>query len=293
VSLTGAWSGQVKIRRMVVARNGDGLALVVANEAVSGEELRETLVRQLAEGTRSVFVVAPALAGSRFKHYAGDVDDAIEPAVERLRRTLEELRGAGLDADGEVGDADPMIAIGDEIEKLHPDQIFIVGHRDEDGAFAERGLLEEAERDLDLPVTELVVAGSGSDTHLLGIERTTAGAGRDRGWEPSRNWPPLTKRNIAGIFVAIVGTLVLAILAAYCVDAAPGPDHEEGRLAAACAARILIAIGFALLNLAHVVGLFLFQSVRYEGVWSRFFARISLYGTPAAIAVSLLLGLFM
>jgi hypothetical protein len=40
-----------------------------------------------------------------------------------------------------------------------------------------------------------------------------------------------------------------------------------------------------------VVGLFLFQSVSYEGIFSRFFARLSLFGTPVAIAVVLLLQL--
>jgi hypothetical protein len=277
----------VNIRRMAPDRNGGRRALVVANEAVAGDELRDGLLRRLDEGTSKVFVVAPALAGSALKHYAGDVDDAIAPAGKRLRRTLKELREAGLDAEGEVGDSDPMIAIGDEIEKFHPDQIFVVGHREEDGAFAERGLLEQAQRDLELPVTELVVEGGRPDPHLLGVEKTKAGAGRDRGWRPSGNLPPLTRQNVAGIFVAIVGTLLLAILAADCAD------NGSADIGGACAARILIAIGMALVNLAHVVGLFLFQSVRYEGIWSRFFARLSLIGTPLAVAVSLLLGLFM
>jgi phosphohistidine phosphatase SixA len=271
---------------MATNRNGGRRALVVANEAVAGEELRDSLLRQLDEGTTKVFVVAPALAGSALKHYAGDIDDAIEPAARRLQRTLEQLREAGIEAEGEVGDADPMIAIGDEIEKFHPDQILVVGHRDESGAFAERGLLEQAQRDLELPVTELVVDESAAP-HLLGIEKTTAGAGRNSGWRPSANLPPLTAGNVAGIFVAVLGTLVLALLAADCAD------NGSADIGAACAARILIAIGMALLNLAHVVGLFLFQSVRYEGIWSRFFARLSLIGTPVAIVVSLLLGLFM
>ncbi|HXR31111.1 MAG TPA: hypothetical protein VN752_08230 [Solirubrobacterales bacterium] len=268
-------------------------ALVVANEAVAGEKLRDALRAQLAPGTESVFVVAPALAGSALEHYAGDVDGAIPEAGERLRETLEQLRGAGFDADGEVGDADPIQAINDEILKLHPDQVLIVGHHDEDGAFAEQGLLEQAQRDLELPVTELFVEAGSSDPSVLDIERTERGAGRREGWRPSANLPPLTKRNIAGIVVAIVGTLVLAILAADCVASSTGgADHEENRLAWNCAARILIAIGFALVNLAHVVGLLIFQSVRYEGLWSRVFARLSLYGTPIAVVVSLALGLF-
>ena len=279
---------------MAEGGNGGKRALVVANEAVAGEELRERLIRELSDGTSKVFVVAPALAGSALKHYMGDVDDAIEPAGERLRRTVEELRDAGIDAEGEVGDSDPMVAIGDEIQKFHPDQVLVVAHRDEDGAFAEQGLLEQLERDLDLPVTELIVESERSEPHLIDVERTEAGAARDRGWRPSGNWPPLAGRNVVGILVAVLGTLLLGVLAAQCVGDAPGDtNHEEGRLIAACAVRILVALAMALVNLANVVGLFLFESVRYEGVFSRFFARLSLIGTPIAVIVSLLAGLFM
>lgn len=263
-----------------------GRALVVADAAVAGEQLRNALVSRLEQGIDSVFVVAPPLAGSALEHYAGDVDAAIPDARARLQETLEQLRAAGLDADGEVGDADPIQAIKDEVLKFDPDQILIVGHRDEEGAFAEQGLLEQAQRDLDLPVTELFVEAGKTSPRVLDVERTEAGAGRGEGWRPSGNLPPLTKRNVVGIIVAIVGTLLLGALAAECF--AGSSDHDDW----ICAARTLIALAFALLNLAHVVGLLLFQSVRYEGLWSRVFARISLYGTPLAVLVSLGLGLF-
>jgi hypothetical protein len=269
-------------------------ALVVANHAVVGEPLRAALLEQLEQGISSVFVVAPPLVDSAFEHYMGDIDGAIPEARERLRETLEQLRGAGLEADGEVGDADPIQAISDEIEKFHPDQVLIVGHRDEDGTFAEQGLLEQAQRDLELPVTELFVEAEGSAPRVVDVERTEPGAGRDRGWRPSGNLPPLTKLNVIGIFVAVVGTLILGILAAECfgADNSAAGDNEEGRVDWVCAVRALIALAFALINLAHIVGLLLFQSVRYEGIFSRFFARLSLYGTPLAVLVSLGLGLF-
>lgn len=264
---------------------------MVVNEAVAGPELRDSLVEHLGDRAAAVFVVAPALVHSGFKHTMGDVDGAIGPAGERLRRTLEELRGVGIDASGEVGDSDPMVAIGDEIQKFHPDQVLLVAHRDEEGDFAERGLLEQAERDLDLPVTELVVDRA-ERPHVLDVKETEPVAGQRKGWRPSYNWPPLSRRDLGGIVVAVVGTLLLGALAADCVGEANGHDFEEGRLGFACAARILIAMFLALINLAHVVGLFLFQSVGYEGMWNRFFARLSLIGTPTAIVVSLLLGLF-
>lgn len=264
--------------------------LVVVNEAVSGEELREGLLRQLGQGAQRVFVVAPAITDSGIEYMLGDVDRAIGPAEERLRGTLEELRRAGIEADGEVGDSDPLQAIQDELLKHGADRIVLVAHRDEDGAFAEKGLLEQAERDLELPVTELVVDRR-DEPRLLDVKRTEYGAGRSKGWRPSGNWPPLTKRNVIGIFVAVVGTLVLGGLAANAAGNDSAPDLEEGRLGAAAAATILIATAMALLNLAHVVGLFLFQSVGYEGMWSRFLARISLVGTPLAIVAALVLTL--
>ena len=129
---------------------------------------------------------------------------------------------------------------------------------------------------------------------MLEVERTDPGAARRKGWRPSGNWPPLSRRDLAGIVVAVLGTLLLGVLAAYGVAGQDGqPDFEEGRLDWAPAARILIATAFALVNLAHVVGLFLFQSVGYQGMWSRLFARLSLIGTPIAIVVSLLLGIWI
>jgi hypothetical protein len=56
-----------------------------------------------------------------------------------------------------------------------------------------------------------------------------------------------------------------------------------------CAARALIAGALGLVNLAHVVGLMLFQTVRYRGFWRNFFAEVSLYGTLAGIVASLLI----
>jgi hypothetical protein len=266
-------------------------ALVVVNEQVAGSDLRDVLLTHLSTGVSEIFVVAPALADSGLKHTMGDIDDAIEPARERLRGTLQELRDAGLNADGEVGDSDPVQAINDEIIKFDPEQILVVAHRDEEGAFAEKGLLEQAERDFDLPVTELVV-NRDAEPEVLDVKSSNPVAGRKKGWRPSYNWPPLSRRDVVGILVAIIGTLALGALAAECVGDATGQgDLEEGRLGAACAASILIALAMALVNLAHVVGLFLFQSVGYEGIFSRFFARLSLLGTPTAIAVVLLLQL--
>jgi hypothetical protein len=261
-------------------------ALVVANEAVAGGELRDSVLDHLGNEVSRVFVVCPALASSAMEHIMGDVDPAIGRAEERLQQTLEVLRKAGLRASGEVGDSDPIQAISDEIIKFEPDEILVIGHRDADGAFAEKELLEQAQRNFEMPVVELVVSAT-PRPRVLDVEESEPLAETRKGWRPSYNWPPLTRRDVGGILMAIIGTLLLGILAAKGVaDDSHGKDHEEGRLGAEAAAAILIALGMALVNLAHVVGLFLFQSVRYQGIFSRFFARISLIGTPIAVVVS-------
>jgi hypothetical protein len=280
-----------KVRFPRGARTGAGKrALVVANEKIAGDQLVHSVVEHLGGGVEEVFVVAPALADSALDHIMGDVDKAIPVARERLETTLREFEETGVKARGEVGDSDPIQAISDEIVKFAPDQILVIAHRDEEGAFAEKGLLEQAERDFDLPVVELVVSDE-PEPALLDAKSTRPVAGRRKGWRPSFNWPPLSRRDVGGILVAIVGTLLLGILAAKGVADSPsgGGDHEEGRLAWQAAAAILIALAMALINLAHVVGLFLFQSVRYEGIFSRFFAKLSLFGTPAAVLVSAIL----
>jgi hypothetical protein len=269
---------------------GGKRALVVANEKIAGNQLVGAVLRHLGEGVEELFVVAPALADSALDHIMGDVDAAIPAARERLETTLAEFRESGVDARGEVGDSDPIQAISDEIVKFHPDQILVVAHPDDEGAFAEKGMLEQAERDFDLPVLELIV-NHDAEPELLDTKSTGPVAGRRKGWRPSYNWPPLTRRDVVGIVVAIIGTLLLGVLAAKGVanSHGNGNDHEEGRLGAEAAAAVLIALGMALVNLAHVVGLFLFQSVRYEGVFSRFFAKLSLIGTPIAVVIAAVL----
>jgi hypothetical protein len=79
--------------------------------------------------------------------------------------------------------------------------------------------------------------------------------------------------------IGVVGTIAAIVLAA----AGPGPESAAG------AASILIAMGITLVNMAHVVGLTLFESVHYRGGWEAFFRTLSLVGTPMAVAANLLI----
>jgi hypothetical protein len=106
-------------------------------------------------------------------------------------------------------------------------------------------------------------------------------------WRASANMPPLTRTDLVGIAVAALGTLALIVLAAVTAD------QDSGSLGALSAARLLIALGAVLINMAHIVGILFFESVDYHGTFQRFFARLSLLGTIGALVVSLALGLIL
>jgi hypothetical protein len=264
-------------------------ALVVIDEAVSGRELTRALTERLEGGIEEVFVVAPALPESRLELMMGDVDGAIPPARERLEETLEALRAAGVKASGEVGDSDPIQAMNDEVVKFAPDQIILVAHNEAEGSPVEKGLLEQAERDLDLPVLELVVTRE-AEPEVVDVQKTKRGSWRGRG-ESGAYLPPVNKRDIAGIIVGFTCTIILGILAAKGLanSHTGGGDHEENRAGAEAVAMLLIALAFALINLGHIVALILAQGVRAEGLFNRFFSKISLFGTPLALIPQIVL----
>jgi len=108
----------------------------------------------------------------------------------------------------------------------------------------------------------------------------------DNEWRPSRNLPPLSRMDIVGIAVAVIGTAALILLVVTSLD----HDHTNP-YSAVTIARVLIATGALLINMAHVVGIFFFESVDYHGSFQRFFARLSMFGTAAAVIVSLAIGL--
>jgi hypothetical protein len=262
--------------------------LVVAAEEISGGELRDAIGEHVEGREAEVRLIAPALTESGLEHAMGDVDHALVAARERLEHSAAELGRAGIEAEAAVGDADLRLAIQDALQTFDADEILIVAHRD-GGPYLERQGIAEAERDFEPPITELFVERhQGGEPTVAEVEHVEPGQHRaDTGeHEPeSRNLPPFSPRDLIGITVAIVGTIVLVVIAA------SGGDDLSGRSGLSSqSVQILIAGGMGLINLAHVVGLTLFQAGPYRGFGRGLFANLSLYGTPLAIVISLLLG---
>jgi hypothetical protein len=131
--------------------------LVVANQTVAGQGLLAEIRRRCQGRDCEVFVVAPALAGSRAAHWASDIDDGIALARERLQASLAGIDRLGLSAAGEIGDSDPNLAIEDALRHFPADEVVISTHPPERSRWLEHGVVDRARAGLALPVTHVVV----------------------------------------------------------------------------------------------------------------------------------------
>jgi hypothetical protein len=132
--------------------------LVVVAQAARGEELRDRLARLSGERRLELRVIAPAYAGSMLKYIASDVDEGIERARGRLRTSVAEMsHGATVTAGGEIGEADPLMAIDDALVEFPADEIVIVPSPERD-QWAEKHLFEHVCARFELPVTEIEIA---------------------------------------------------------------------------------------------------------------------------------------
>jgi hypothetical protein len=129
--------------------------LVVANETVAGRALRGEVVRRAGEGA-DVLVVCPAL-NSPLRHWASDEDGARAKAERRLGESLAALASAGVEARGEVGDADPVQAMDDALRTFGADEIVISTHPPGRSNWLEKGVIERARGRYPVPITHVVV----------------------------------------------------------------------------------------------------------------------------------------
>jgi hypothetical protein len=135
---------------------GERRILVVANETVGGKPLRDAIHKR-SEGVREeVLVVTPAL-NSPLRHWASDEDGARAAAQERLERSLAKLREGGVNARGEVGDAEPLQAIEDALRTFGADEIIISTHPEGRSHWLEKGIVTNARERFAVPVTHVVV----------------------------------------------------------------------------------------------------------------------------------------
>ena len=130
--------------------------LVVANETVGGGALVDEICNRCKGRDSDVLVVTPALT-SAVKHWASDVDAAIEEATRRQAESVAAIEARGVRARGEVGDSDPNVAIEDALREFPADEVIISTHPPDRSRWLERGVVERARGEVDLPITHVIV----------------------------------------------------------------------------------------------------------------------------------------
>ncbi len=264
------------------------LLAIVTDDPLGPESLREIRAGNGGGPSEGIVlrVVVPAVEANAFQHTLGDIDEPKKKAEARLGRVLEELSANGIEAAGEVGDPDPIQAAQDALLKMPSDEVVIFEHERARARWFEDGLLEKAEAGLDPPLRMVVLHDDqdGAPGHVVDVEIAGPGT-RDPTEEQdigSAYLPGLSRTDFAGMVAGVLGTIVAAILAA-------AVTIDNGEVTGRAAAAILIAIAVALVNMAHVVGLTLMESVRYRGGFNKFFRYLALIGTPAAVIAILAL----
>jgi universal stress protein family protein len=130
--------------------------LVIANETVSGVVLHEAIRFRARNVGGEVLVVAPAIDAPPRGLTAGG-DGARRAAEQRLSRSLDRLRAAGINARGQIGDGEPLQAIADALDQFAADEIIIATHPERRSGWLGHDLVARARVRFDQPVLHIVV----------------------------------------------------------------------------------------------------------------------------------------
>lgn len=155
-----------------------GRYLVVANQTLQAQELREELRRRISAGPCSFFVIVPATSAAHYdpvaaggvlpqpgmwwwaKYYARPVTDeeATEQARKRLGRMLADLASMGVSAEGDIGSSSPLQAIEKACAGHQFDEIIVTTLPARVSRWLRADLPHQIERRLKLPVTTIITS---------------------------------------------------------------------------------------------------------------------------------------
>jgi len=121
--------------------------LVVANVTATSDELLERLVARSAHNACSFSLLVPATGGGGAGRRA---------AAQKLTAALERLEAAGLEVDGRVGDADPVVAVHDVWDPMRWDEIVVSTLPTGASRWLQADLPHRIEKLTDLPVRHVV-----------------------------------------------------------------------------------------------------------------------------------------
>jgi hypothetical protein len=129
--------------------------LVLANETIGGRALLDRIRERNKEGDATFFIVVP-----KTKPRFGNViyDDAVRSSAQvRVDLACAFARQEGIEARGEVGDADPFNAAMDAIDEFKIDEVIVSTHPSNSSGWMRRDLPERIHEESGLPVEHIVV----------------------------------------------------------------------------------------------------------------------------------------
>lgn len=127
--------------------------LAVVSEPVSGEALRSAVDAEDAE----VLVVAPAL-NTRTRWLLDDPDPAIERSEDVADETVARMDAEGVDAAGDTGESDPILAVQDALATFDADVVVLFTHAEGETNWLESGVVDEVRSRVGVPVEHVVVS---------------------------------------------------------------------------------------------------------------------------------------
>jgi hypothetical protein len=151
--------------------------LVVANRTLGGAKLLDAVRARAASGdTRFRLVVPQSKPSSGLVIY----DEAVrESAQVRVDLAISTVTAEGIDATGEVGDADPFLATMDAIAEQRPTEIILSTYPATHSGWLRRDLIERIQNASGLPVehivTDLDQEGLPFDVTLVVASKTSSG----------------------------------------------------------------------------------------------------------------------
>ena len=128
--------------------------IALVSEPVSGDALRAAIGDRADDA--EVLVVAPAL-NSKLRFWMSDPDPAIERAEAVQEETVERMDEEGVDAAGDTGESDPVLAIQDALTTFAADEIVLFTHPRGERNWLEEGVVDEVKERFGLPVAHLIV----------------------------------------------------------------------------------------------------------------------------------------
>jgi hypothetical protein len=129
--------------------------LALVSEPISADALRSAVGPEQADDAE-VLVVAPAL-NTKKRFFLADPDPAIERAQGVQEETVERLGEEGIDAAGDTGEEDPLLALQDALATYDADEIVLFTHAGGKRNWLEDGLVEQAKERFAAPVRHMVV----------------------------------------------------------------------------------------------------------------------------------------